>query len=72
MKESKKIANYLMHNIDNVLGPGSSTIPKINDIYYMQNGVFSIPMQDLPSGVYMIQTRAADQIFWNKVIHLKK
>ena len=45
---------------------------KSHDIYYMQNGVFSIPMQDLPSGVYMIQIRAADQIFWNKVIHLKK
>ena len=36
MKESKKIANYLMNNIDNVLGPGSSTMPKINEIYYMQ------------------------------------
>lgn len=40
--------------------------------YSLHNGVFTIPMQDLPSGVYMIQTRAADQIFWNKVIHLKK
>ncbi|MBR1376856.1 MAG: primosomal protein N' [Bacilli bacterium] len=36
-KESNKIANYLKENIkDNVLGPSTSTMPKINNIYYMQ------------------------------------
>lgn len=36
-KESNKIATYLRSNIkDIVLGPNSSTMPKINNIYYMQ------------------------------------
>ena len=36
-KESNKISNYLRDNIkDTVLGPSTSTIPKINNIYYMQ------------------------------------
>ncbi len=34
--ESNKIANYLNGNIPNVLGPSISSIPKLNDIYYMQ------------------------------------
>ena len=34
--ESNKIGNYLKSNIKNVLGPSISSMPKINDIYYMQ------------------------------------
>ncbi len=35
-KEANKVANYLKENIPNVLGPSVSSIPKINNIYYMQ------------------------------------
>lgn len=36
-KEAEKITTYLKSNLDNIiLGPASSSIPKINNIYYIQ------------------------------------
>ena len=35
-KEANKIATYLKENIDNVLGPSYSNMPKVNNIYYVQ------------------------------------
>ena len=41
-------------------------------VYAMQDGKFTIPMSGLSAGVYAIQTFVGDQMFWNKVIHLKE